>query len=317
MKKSLLKVISIICVLSLLSAFAACGGKTEVTDAEAVTEAETTKIAEETKETETASPLEDETEAVTETAEETTEETTEAEKKVPETKEEILAAYTEIMNLTKEKKPAFTKAEWQDLPDGDGNRSIVKHSGILPVPKLIEAALNVVNNNYVVTEEKAKAEPEHYDKGTDMYRFPVYDTPKGCMLTDVSAIKSASAEQLDNGNIKLVITLKDEKNPEPAEKGATTAPSNTGKMFSPLSKKKQIDPELQKGFVKAVVKDAVYDLIYTNCRAELIYNPETSEVVSLKQYTSTIINGTGKLVGCDVDIMQVVNDTLEAWDFKY
>lgn len=57
--------------------------------------------------------------------------------------------------------------------------------------------------------------------------------------------------------------------------------------------------------------------LYTNCRAELIYNPETSEVVSLKQYTSTIINGTGKLVGCDVDIMQVVNDTLEAWDFKY
>ncbi|MEI6577870.1 MAG: Ig-like domain-containing protein [Eubacteriales bacterium] len=203
----------------------------------------------------------------------------------PTTKAQILAAYTTVMNKAKSAKPAYSKVEYQALPKDKIN--ITKASII------ISPLLNLAGN-FMTTEEKAKQNPGINAKGGNMKGFPVKNAPKGCMLTNVSAVKTASCTVLSNGNYKITIVLNDETNPEHYKTG-NTAPSKTGSMFYPLSKS-DIDPELSSGLVKAVIGNASYSLKYYNCTSTLVYNPKTNQIVSLDQVTYTLINMSGKVI---------------------
>jgi hypothetical protein len=82
-------------------------------------------------------------------------------------------------------------------------------------------------------------------------------------------------------------------NPEPIADGATTCNSYTGSMFTPI-KRADVDDVLQNNFaVKMLIKDLDYDLKYHDCTAELIYNPETNQIVSLTQYIKYDVDATG------------------------
>lgn len=233
--------------------------------------------------------------------------TTAAVNKDPSTNAEILAAYTEVMNKAKTDKPAYKKIEYQALPSDKIN---VEKAGLIVTPLLKLAG------NFMTTEDKARKDPSVYTKGDNMNSFPIKDASKGCLLTDVNAIKDANCEVLANGNYKITIILNDEKNPEHYRSGQTKAASNTGNMFAPLSRS-DIDPELESGLVKATVKNAKYDLYYYNSTATLTYNPQTKNIVTLDMVTYTRLVMEGKVIGISAKGEGVLEMYLKAYEFGY
>lgn len=294
------KLLAILMALTFIFALASCGSKTEgeTTTTEAITEESETETETETQTEAESKEDESETETTTEgeSKEDKTEEdestTEKEEQKVPSTKAEILAAYTEVMNQAKKDAPGFTKTEYQELPEA--GRVINKGE------TLVNTALKVAGN-FMTTKDKAESDPEIKEKGNNMRSWPVLKCPKGCMLTNESAIKSAKCEELSNGNYKITIVLNDENNPEPAKEGATTAPSAHGSVFSPLSKS-EIDDALNGGIVSAVFKDITYTLRYHDCSTVLVYNPENNHVVSLDQTCHVSIKASAKALGATLDI---------------
>ena len=225
---------------------------------------------------------------------------------------EVLEIYTTLMNKAKKDKPGYKKVEYQELPSDAQNRVITEGSG------LIGTLLSLVDKlDIMTTKEAAEADPEINDKGSDMRWFPVYKCEKGCYLTDTSAIKETKYEDLGNGKARITIILKDEKNPEPMAEGASSSPSKTGAMFSPLSKK-DIDNTLNGGVVSAVVKDITYDLTYHDCKAVVEYDTKTNQIIKLEQYMNVAINANAKVIGSKINIeKQELFNTMIITDFKY
>ena len=225
---------------------------------------------------------------------------------------EVLQIYTDVMNKAKTDKPAYTKVEYQQLPSDANSRVISEGSG------LVGTLLNLVDTLGIMTsKETAEASPEVKEAGSDMKWFPVCKENKGCYLTDASKIDSYDYKE--NGDIATItIVLKEEQNPEPMNEYDETYISDTGAMFSPLSKK-DIDETLNGGTVQAVIKNVQYNLTYHDCTAILEYNTKTNEIVSITQYMNVAIQGSGKILGVKqitIDRQELIN-TMICKDFTY
>ncbi len=288
------RIIAVIMAVSMLLALASCGAKQEDetttgTTAESTTEQTQESVSQDTEnEDETA-----EADTTDESGEDESESSTdEDEKKKPETKAEILAVYAEVMNKVKKDAPGFQKVEYQELPE-EGR---VITSG----KTMLNAGLSVAGN-FMTSKEDAEKKPNVYPKGNDMNDFPIRNTPKGCMLEDPDFLKTAKYEELPNGNVRITVVTGTEKNPEPAAHGASTAPSKTGGIITPISKK-EIDEKLNGGLVSAVFKDVNYSLTFHDCESVLVFNPENNHVVSLTQTTRVSISGSGKSLGATLAI---------------
>jgi len=233
---------------------------------------------------------------------------------VPSTKAEILAAYTAVMNKAKTDAPEYKKKEYQAIPED--KRDIQKGK------TLISVMLNLAG---FFMKEEDKAEVETQNKGSDMKWFPVYkalpDKVKspGCLLTNTDAIKSAKCDPLANGNYKITIVLNDEMNPEPYKEGQLKATSNHGNMFSPLARSEIEDTLKNDSKVNWAVKDPNFDLKYYDCTAELTYDPETNQIITLNQYVNVKINikEPTKVTGMSVVGSAVLVNTLKIKDVKY
>ena len=229
------------------------------------------------------------------------------------TAKEVLDIYTKVMNKAKADKPAYTKVEYQEIPEDANNRVISKGEN------LVGTLLDLVDRlGIMTTPEAAKADPDIVEKGSDMRWFPVYKVEKGCYLTDASAIKDYNYEDLGGDKARVTIVLKDELNPEPMADGATSSPSNTGAIFSPLAKA-DIDNTINGGVVKAVIQGVTYSLNYHDCTAIIEYNTKTNELIKLEQYMNVSISGGGKIFGISeikIDKQELVN-TILATDFQY
>ena len=287
------KIIAVLSAFSMLLALASCGAKTDdnTTTTQPVTES--TTAADTATEATSEADNTEETDTTAESGEDESEESTEeGEKKKPETKAEILAVYAEVMNKVKKDAPGFTKVEYQELPE-EGR---VITSG----KTLLNAGLSVASN-FMTSKEDAEKKPDVYPKGNDMNDFPIRNTPKGCMLEDPDFLKVAKYEELPNGNVRITLVTGTEKNPEPAAHGASTAPSKTGGIITPISKK-EIDEKLNGGIVSAVFKDVNYSLTFHDCESVLTFNPENNHVVSLTQTTRVSISGSGKSLGTTLAI---------------
>ncbi len=228
--------------------------------------------------------------------------------KAPSTKAEILTAYTAVMNSAKTGKPGFTKYEYQALPQDKIN--ISKGGSILSF------ALELAGR-FMTREEKAKKEPGINAKGGDMNDFPVKYAPKGCMITNAGAIKSAKCEVLANGNYQLTLVLIDEMNPEHYQSGST-APSITGGMFTPLSSS-DFEQQLDSGIIKAAIGNLTYSMKYFDSTSVLTYNPATSQIVSLNQVTYTVMDISGRIkpLFTDAAATAVLEMHYKYFDFEY
>lgn len=213
------------------------------------------------------------------------------------TKADIVKIYADVMNNAKAKAPAFTKIEYQELPDGPENR-VISEGTEAAGDEAVNKMLNFVQGLGVfIPKEEAEAEPYIHEKGdADMARFPVFDRAKGSYLTDPNGIESYTYKVLPDGNVKMTFVLVSEDNPEPIGENEKVAPSYTGAVFSPMSKAK-IDGTVYHPIVTVFAKDIKYSLRYHDCSVEVEFNPDTMEIVYLEQIARVSIKGSGDVVG--------------------
>ncbi len=225
---------------------------------------------------------------------------------LPQSNEEILAKYSEILNNAKTSKPAFKKVEWQAIPEEKAQFEGAVFGKILPLA-----------SNFFKSEEDAKASPEYMEKGGTMEWFPIYHNDKGCMLTDASAIESATCTELPDGNVKIVIELNDEFNSEPP-KSAPTCDSYVGSMFTPIEMAEVRTTLTTDPTIKFIIKDVDFELTYYDCIAELTYNPETNQIVELDQFMHIDINiKNGSLLGMSAKGRAVLDNYMYLSEFQY
>ena len=229
-----------------------------------------------------------------------------SESSIPQSYEEILFKYTEVMDKAKADSPAFKKIWWQAIPVEKAQFDGRIFDKLLPLA-----------SNFFQTEEEARSNPEMKAKGESMEWFPIYHNARGCMLTDTSAIESASCTELSDGNIKIVIELKDEFNSEPPV-DAPTCDSYIGSLFTPIQFASIRDVLENDATVKFIVKDAAFDLTYYDCVAELTYNPATNEIVELSQVMHLNIDITnGTIFGISAKGHAVLDNYSYFSDFQY
>ena len=225
---------------------------------------------------------------------------------LPQGNEAILAKYSELMNDAKTKAVGYKKVEWQAIPEEKAQFEGSMFSKILPLA-----------SNFFKTEEDAKAAPEIVAKGSDMQWFPIYHNTKGCMLTDTSVIEAASCTQLPDGNVKITIELQDEVNSEPP-KDAPTCDSYIGSLFTPIEMAEVRTTLTTDPTIKFISKDVDFELTYFDCVAELIYNPETNQIVDLQHFMHIDINiKNGSLLGMSAKGKAVLDNTMIISDFVY
>lgn len=176
-------------------------------------------------------------------------------------KEEVLNKYTEVMDQLKAGVATYDKKEFQTLAD-DYDLGTVGNL-VLPIAKNL------------MTDE-SEAELQHRE---DMEQIPIIKNKKGCLLTDVSKIKSATMTE-SGGKTTIVIVLNDEVKPLPAAEGATSCDSAVGAMFNPLDQA-QIDDIVAQ--FSAVVKVDKFELTGKDCTATLVFDTASGKVESLEQ----------------------------------
>ncbi len=225
---------------------------------------------------------------------------------LPQSNEEILAKYSEVMNKAKADSPAFSKVEYQAIPPEKAQFEGTVFGKILPLA-----------SKFFKDEATARANPEAKAKGESMEWFPIYHNEKGCMLTDASAIESATCTQLPDGNVKIVIELKDEINSEPPN-AAPTCDSTIGSMFTPIEMATVRDTLQNDSSLKFIVKNVDFELTYYDCTAELTFNPDTNEIVELNQFMHLDINiKEGSIVGISAKGKAVLDNYMYITDFQY
>lgn len=189
-------------------------------------------------------------------------------------KEEILKKYTEVMDQLKSGVATYDKKEFQVLqPDYD-----LGSVGNLVLP---------IAEGLMTSEEKAELQNR-----SDWEQIPIIRNKKGCLLTDVSKIKSATMTE-SGGKTTIVIVLNDEKSPLPAADGATSCDSAVGAMFNPLNQK-DIDDIVAK--FSAVVTMNKFQLTGKDCTATLVFDTASGKVESLEQIMNYFIEVDAKAV---------------------
>lgn len=210
---------------------------------------------------------------------------------------DIVSIYATVMNKAKADKPGFTKIEYQELP-GDSENRVISEGDENVSEESVNKLLGFVEDLGVfVPKEKAESEPYIHEKGDeDMSLFPVFSREKGSYLTDPNGIESFTYKVLSNGNVKFSFVLVPEDNPEPIGENSDVAPSYTGAVFSPMSKER-IDGTVNHPIVGVFAKNIQYSLRYHDCYVEVEFNPDTLQIVNLKQLAFVSIKGSGDVVG--------------------
>ncbi len=188
-------------------------------------------------------------------------------------KEEVLKKYTEVMNNLKSGVATYDKKEFQALAE---DREL----------GTIGNAVLGIAEGIMTSEEEAELQNR-----TDMEQIPVVRSPKGCILTDVSAIKSAKMTE-SGGKTTIVIVLNDEKGSLPAPEGATSHNSTVGSMFNPIDQA-GIDDIVSKFSGLATINK--FELTYKDCTATLVFDTATGKVESLEQIMNVYIDIDAKV----------------------
>lgn len=202
---------------------------------------------------------------------------------IPQTTEEIIDKYTDVMNKFKTSGAGYQKKEYQALPEEYRNFSSV----VNVVLKFAEGYMTTEDNpNSLLSREKgAKEELKN--------EITIIGTDKGCLLKEfdpsLSSVKSAECVDLGDGTYKITFMLNDEANPEPTPTDTCVPVSAHGAVFGPASRA-DIMVEVEKVEKLAHAKCNSFDLTYTECYVECIYNPETDQLVDLYQHLNVDIS---------------------------
>ena len=173
---------------------------------------------------------------------------------------------------------------------------------------------------YFISKDEAKEAPVLITSDNVGKEFLINHRYYAGMLSNAdvkSAVESATNVKLEDGTRKITIVLKDEVDPANTATDSDTAASYTASMFPVLSINKIIKS------VNATVgsnfdKVSSGSVTYSGCTVELIYNPKTNHIISIKQS----VNYSGELKGDNflsgiLTNKGSVSETYEYTDFSY
>ena len=232
---------------------------------------------------------------------ETTESTTESEESIK-NKKDVLAKYNDVVNYAKKiGKPAFTKVTYRTL---DKNMDAI-----------LMCNLEASNPEYFVSAENAT--PVVVPANTDTSEFLINNESYAGMLAKADAadaIESATLVKLEDGTQKITITLREEADPAVTAPDAKEAASFTSAMF-PVITGEEFGNMVSAGLSIASLSSS--NVTYKNCTVELIYNPVSGRIVSLKQTTSYVGSVEAQLLVLPVGSKGTVTEVSEYKDFDY
>ena len=219
--------------------------------------------------------------------------------KMPQTNEEIVTKYAEVVKKFKTEKPGYTKKEYQALPEESRQFS----SNL--VNKLLGFA-----DNYMTKEDSDKAVVTR-DKGYEdiINEIPIYGLEDGCLLKDFSTVKNASCTDMGDGTYKLSFSLNDESNPEPLVAGSTDAKSYHSAVLMP-GNRDDIMTEVHKVEKMTGAKCNNFDLTYRDCTFECVYNPTNDQVVSITHHANIDIEASIHFIKDITGSARLTNDML-------
>ncbi len=229
----------------------------------------------------------------------TTESTTESEDSIAQ-KKELLTKYNTVVNYAKKVgKPSFTKVTY---------RTLDKNIDAVLLYNLVSA-----NTDYFISKENAEAAPIVVPANTDTSELLINNESYAGMLASADAadaIESATSVKLEDGTEKLTITLREEADPAVTAPDAKQAASYTSAMF-PVITGEEFGNMVNSGLSVTSVSSA--NVTYKNCTVELIYNPVSGRIVSIKQTTSYVGSVKGQLLSSKGTVTEVS----EYRDFDY
>ena len=232
-----------------------------------------------------------------------TETTTESKESIK-NKKDVLSDYNSVVNYAKKiGKPAFTKVTYRTLDK--------------KADAILMCNLQSANSEYFVSKENAEASPIVVPANTATSEFLINNDYYAGMLAKADAadaIESATSVKLEDGSQKITITLREEANPAVTAPDAKDAASFTSAMF-PVITGEEFGNMVSNGLSIASVSSA--DVTYKSCTVELIYNPATSRIISIKQTTSYVGSVEAQLLIAPITSKGTVTEISEYRDFDY
>lgn len=234
---------------------------------------------------------------------ESTESTTESKESI-DNKKDVLNKYNTVVNYAKKiGKPAFTKVTYRTLDKG--------------MDAILMCNLQSANPEYFVSKENAEASPIVVPANTDTSEFLINNESYAGMLAKADAadaIESATIVKLEDGTQKITITLREEADPAVTAPDAKEAASFTSAMF-PVVTGEEFGNMVSAGLSVASLTSS--NVTYKDCTVELIYNPDTGRIISIKQITSYVGSVEGELLIVPVGSKGTVTEISEYRDFDY
>ncbi len=218
---------------------------------------------------------------------------------MPQTAEEIVTKYGEVVKKFKQEKPAYTKKEYQALPEESRQFS----------SNLVNKLLGFADN--YMTKEDSDAATVVREKGyADIINeIPIYGMEEGSLLKDFSTVKNATCTDNGDGTYKLSFSLEDEKNPAPLAAGATESTSYHGAVLMP-GNRDDIMVEVNKVEKMTGAKCNSFDLTYRDCTFECVYNPTNDQVVSITHHANIDIDADIHFITDITGSARLTNDML-------
>ena len=234
---------------------------------------------------------------------ESTESTTESKESIIQ-KKEVLSKYNAVVKYAKSVgKPSFTKVTYRTL---DKNYDAI-----------LMCNLQSANPEYFVSKENAEASPIVVPANTDTSEFLINNEKYASMLATADAadaIESATIVDLEDGSKKITITLREEADPAVTAPDAKEAASFTSAMF-PVITGEEFGNMVSNGL--SITSLSSSNVTYKNCTVELIFNPVTSRIISIKQTTSYVGSVEGQLLIAPIGSKGTVTEISEYRDFDY
>lgn len=234
---------------------------------------------------------------------ESTESTTESKESI-DNKKDVLNKYNTVVNYAKKiGKPAFTKVTYRTLDKG--------------MDAILMCNLQSANPEYFVSKENAEASPIVVPANTDTSELLINNESYAGMLAKADAadaIESATIVKLEDGTQKITITLREEADPAVTAPDAKEAASFTSAMF-PVVTGEEFGNMVSAGLGVASLTSS--NVTYKDCTVELIYNPDTGRIISIKQITSYVGSVEGQLLVVPVGSKGTVTEISEYRDFDY
>lgn len=234
---------------------------------------------------------------------ETTESTTESKESIK-NKKDVLAKYNAVVNYAKKVgKPAFTKVTYRTL-----NKN---------VDAILMCGLESSNPDYFISKENAEANPIVVPANSDTSELLINNESYAGMLATADAadaIESATSVKLEDGSQKITITLRQEADPAITAPEAKEAASFTSSMF-PVITGEDFGNMVSNGLKMLSLSSA--NVTYKDCTVEVIFNPVTNRIISIKQTTSYVGIAEASLLIAPISSKGTVTEVSEYRDFDY